>query len=130
MAIMNEMNGRKLNHKTLEEIRIRAVKRVEAGESPEVVIKTLGFHRSCIYECIAKYREGCIEALRARPLTGRPTKLNGKQLRWIYKTIVGKNPLQLKFPFALWTRAMVKEMIQREHDFGYQYPWGFAFYSL
>lgn len=95
------MDGRKLDHKTLEEIRIRAVKRVEGGESPEVVIKALGFHRSCIYEWIAKYREGGEQALKARPLAGRPTKLNGKQLRWIYKIVVGKNPLQLKFPFAL-----------------------------
>jgi len=83
---MKELDGRKLDHKTLEEIRIRAVKRVEGGE----------------------------QALKARPLAGRPTKLNGKQLRWIYKTVVGKNPLQLKFPFALWTRVMVKELIQRE----------------
>lgn len=111
---MKDLDGRKLDHKTLEEIRIRAVKRVEAGESPEAVIKTLGFHRSCIYEWIAKYREGGIEALRAKPLSGRPAKLNGKQLRWVYKTVIGKNPLQLKFPFALWTRAMVKELVQRE----------------
>lgn len=111
---MEKLDGRKLDHKTLEEIRIRAVRRVEAGESPEVVVKALGFHRSCIYEWIAKYREGGTEALRARPLDGRPTKLNGKQLRWIYKTVVGKNPLQLKFPFALWTRSMVKELVQRE----------------
>lgn len=39
---MRELDGRKMDHKTLEEIRIRAVKRVEAGESPEVVIKALG----------------------------------------------------------------------------------------
>ena len=36
---MKEMDGRKLSHEALEEIRIRAVKRVEAGESPEVVVK-------------------------------------------------------------------------------------------
>ena len=46
---MKETDARKLGHKTLEEIRIRAVQRVEAGESPEVVIKALGFSRSCIY---------------------------------------------------------------------------------
>lgn len=113
---MNEMDGRKLDHNTLEEIRIRAVKRVEAGESLEAVIKAFGFHRSCIYDWIAKYREGGVEALRAKPLSGRPSKLNGKQLSWIYKTVVGKNPLQLKLPFALWTRAMVKDLIQREFD--------------
>jgi len=38
---MREQDARKLSHKTLEEIRIRAVRQVEAGESPEVVIKAL-----------------------------------------------------------------------------------------
>lgn len=47
---MNELDGRKQDYKTLEEFRTRAVKRVEAGESPEAVIKTLGFSRSRSYE--------------------------------------------------------------------------------
>jgi hypothetical protein len=46
---MSEQDGRKLKHDTLEELRIRAVKQVEAGESPEIVIQALGFHRSSIY---------------------------------------------------------------------------------
>jgi len=36
---MKRRDGRSLDHKTLEEIRIRAVERVQAGESPEVVIQ-------------------------------------------------------------------------------------------
>jgi hypothetical protein len=35
-------DGRQLDHKTLEEILIRAVQQVEAGESPEEVIKVVG----------------------------------------------------------------------------------------
>jgi len=68
------LDGRKLSHTTLEEMRIRAVQRVEAGESPEVVIQTLGFTRPRIYEWLAKYREGGIAALRARAVPGRPPK--------------------------------------------------------
>jgi hypothetical protein len=37
---MRKRDGRKPGHKTLEEIRIRAVERVAAGESPEDVINT------------------------------------------------------------------------------------------
>lgn len=47
---MNKRDGRALGHDTLEEIRIRAVQRVEAGESPEDVIRVLGFGRTVIYD--------------------------------------------------------------------------------
>src|ERR1035437_2537480 len=63
---------RKLDHKTLEEIRTRAVQRVQAGESPEAVIQTLGFTRSCIYEWLARYRAGGWAGLKAKALAGRP----------------------------------------------------------
>lgn len=53
---MKTQDGRKLSPKTLEQIRIRAVQRVQAGESPETVIKTLGFSRACIYNWLARYR--------------------------------------------------------------------------
>ena len=113
---MNEFDGRKINRKALEAIRIRAVKRVEAGESPEVVIKTLGLTRPRIYEWIAKYREGGIEALRSSKASGRPPKLPGAALQKIYSLVVGRDPRQLKFPFALWNRSMVRELIRRELD--------------
>jgi len=113
---MEKLDGRKLDHKTREAIRIRAVQRIEAGESPEVIASTLGFHRSCVYDWIARYRDGGIEALRAKPIPGATPKLNGSQLQWIYKTIIGNNPLQLKFEFALWTRDMVRDLIRRQFD--------------
>ncbi|WP_052302039.1 winged helix-turn-helix domain-containing protein [Desulfobulbus propionicus] len=111
---MNEFDGRKINRKALEAIRIRAVKRVEAGESPEAVIKALGLTRSRIYEWIAKYRERGIEALRSSKASGRPPKLPGTALHKIYSLVVGRNPRQLKFPFALWTRSVVRELIRHE----------------
>jgi hypothetical protein len=49
MEGMKRRDARALDHKTLQEIRIRAVERVQAGESPEAVIQALGFTRSCIY---------------------------------------------------------------------------------
>lgn len=78
---MNELDGRKIGRKTLEEIRIRAVRRVEAGESPEVVIKAPGFSRALIYEWLAKYREGGIAALRSMKATGKKPKLTGLNSR-------------------------------------------------
>jgi transposase len=111
---MKRRDARTLTHKTLEEIRIRAVGRVQAGESPEVVIQTLGFSRSCIYTWLARYRAGGWGALKARALKGRPVKVRPEQMRWLYRTVTGKSPLQYRFEFALWTREMIRILLREE----------------
>lgn len=112
---MRETDGRKLKHDVLEALRMRAVQQIEDGESPEVVIKALGMNRRTIYKWIALYRERGIGGLKATPLSGRPLKLNGAMLLWIFRTVTTKNPLQLKFPFALWTREMVRDLIEKKY---------------
>jgi len=109
---MEKLDGRKLNSNTMEQIRTRAVQRVQEGESPEVVIKALGFTRACIYNWLARYRSGGWHALRTGKQSGRPKKLDGQQIAWIYRTIRDKTPQQLKFVFALWTRALVVRLIK------------------
>ena len=54
---------------------------------------------------------GGIDALRRRKAPGKAPKLSGKQLQKLYRLIVGVDPRQLKFEFALWTRGMVRELI-------------------
>jgi len=110
------IDGRKLSREALADIRIKAVQRVEEGESPEDVIELLGFHRSNIYRWIAQYRKGGFEALRKKSAPGKEPKLNGKQMQKLYHLITSKNPLQLDFEFALWTRAMVRELIRKQFD--------------
>ena len=112
---MVKNDARKLDHRTLEAIRIRAVEQVQAGQSPEVVIAALGFTRSCIYDWLARYRSGGWQALRCKPLSGRPRRITGRQMKWIYNAVTLKNPLQFKFEFALWTRAMIRTLIDEKY---------------
>jgi transposase len=111
---MEKLDGRKISPEAMEEIRIRAVQRVQAGESPESVIKALGFVRACIYNWLARYRAGGWQALKTGSRSGRPKKLTGSQMRWIYRTIRDKDPLQMKFSFALWTRSIIATLIKRQ----------------
>jgi transposase len=111
---MREDDGRKLDHKTLEQLRIRAVRQVEQGAHPEDIAQALGMTRAAVYSWLAKYRQGGLEALRAKPVPGRPPTLSGAQLARLYQLVVGNDPRQLRFAFALWTRAMIRELIRRE----------------
>ena len=111
---MRDNDGRKLDHQTLESLRIRAVEQIQAGAHPEDIATALGMARSTVFGWVAKYREGGQDALRARPVPGRPRKLTGVQMRKVYELVVGRDPRQLQFAFALWTRDMVRELIRRE----------------
>jgi transposase len=102
-----------LDHRTLTELRKRAVHSVQAGESPEVVAKAFGVHRGTLYGWLARYRMGGWGALDAKKRGGRPRTLDAKAMQWVYETVAQKNPLQLEFTFALWTAAMVQELIAK-----------------
>lgn len=113
---MRTNDARRLDHATLEAMRERAVRSVHEGESPETVARIIGINRSTIYGWLAQYRRGGWSALKAKPLFGRPPKLDGRKLKWVYNTVTQKNPMQLKFAFALWTREMVAKLIKVKYN--------------
>ncbi len=106
-----KIDGRSINRAKLQERRIEAVRRVQAGEAPTAVARDMGLYTNRIFIWLAAYRSGGWDALRARKAMGRPKRLGEKQIRWIYDTVTTKNPLQFKLPFALWTRAQIRTLI-------------------
>jgi transposase len=110
------MDARRLDHRTLTELRKRGVSSVQDGQSPEIVAKALGISRATMYGWLSRYRSGGLDALDARKRGGRKPKLDAKAMKWIYKTVTLKNPLQLKFTFALWTAKMVGQIVYQHFD--------------
>jgi transposase len=106
-------DGRTLDHKTLEEIRRMAVRRVWEGEKPSAVIASYGFSRQIIYKWLgeAKGKGRGLRALRSRKGTGRPRTLTAKQEQQLFRWINGKDPRQHGFDFGLWTRLVVRKLI-------------------
>lgn len=111
---MRENDGRKLDHRTLEVLRLRAVDQVANGADPQEVSRALGMHENTVYGWLAKLRDGGRDALKAKAVPGRPPKLSAKQMQRVYEFVTGNDPRQMKFDFALWTRDMVRQLIRRE----------------
>ena len=98
---MKQDDARKLDHTTLEEMRIRAVRSVQAGESPEVVARSMRINRRTIYGWLAQYRRGGWGALKAKPLLGRPPKERApKDLQHHH----AEEPAATEVRLRVWTR--------------------------
>jgi transposase len=107
-------DARGYDHQTLEQMRIRGIESVQSGEHPADVARILGVRRQVVYKWLAMYRAGGWDAIKAKTIPGRPQRIDARAMKWIYETVVSKNPLQLKFAFALWTREMIRTLILRK----------------
>ena len=109
-------DGRTLDHRTLETIRVMAVERVREGESASSVIASFGFSRTAIYRWIAAAsRPGVgLKALASTPATGRPRHLSRTQERQVFRWINGRDPRQYGLDFGLWTRSIVATLIEQK----------------
>ena len=108
------MEGRELDHTTLEHLRLTAVKRVIAdGENPSVVMDSMGLCRTSIYPWLRQFEDGGWEALAAKRAAGPEPRLREKQRQPVQRWIVGKDPRQYGFAFGLWTRSIVAQLIEQ-----------------
>lgn len=112
---MMKIDGRTLDHKTLEHLRITAVRRVaEEGEAPSEVMKSMGLCRTSIYRWLRDYERAGREALVEKIAGGREPKLNEKRRQQVKRWIVGKDPRQYGFDYGLWTRRIVQSLIEQK----------------
>lgn len=97
------------------EKRRAVVEAVQRGEAVEVVARVFGVAIRSVFDWLAWYRQGGWQALQEGRRSGRPRKVSGEVMRWLYRAITMGNPLQYQFEFCLWTLAIVRRMLRREH---------------
>lgn len=86
---------------------------------PDDIADLYDVGRSTVYNWRKEYQEKGQTALTVKKSPGRTPRLTDKQRDQLRKLVVGRDPRQLEFEFALWTRQMVRELIKRE--FGVDY---------
>jgi len=106
-----EQRNQRILRRGLEEKRAQAIRLIEAGTSPDVVAEAFSCGRSTVYGWWAAYQQKGEAAFAVGKAKGAKPKLSKRQTTQLYKWIVGKDPRQLRFEFALWTREMVRSLI-------------------
>lgn len=106
---------RKETPEVIYELRVRAVELKMQGLTHETIANTLDISVAASRLWWRMYREGGKSGL-ALGQRGRPSgvcrTLTQSQEKIVIKTITDKTPEQLKLPFALWTRPVIRQFIQ------------------
>lgn len=88
---------------------------VQRGESPTVVGRVFGVAVRSVFDWLSWYRQGGWDALREGRRSGRPKKVNGAIMKWIYRAVTLGSPRQYQFEFCLWTLGIIRQMLKQEH---------------
>jgi transposase len=110
-----KIDGRTLDHKTLEHLRMTAVRRViEDSEAPSAVMQSMGLCRTSIYRWLRGYEDAGLEALVEKIAQGPEPKLSDQQRDQVKRWIIGRDPRQYGFDYGLWTRRIVQSLIEKK----------------
>ena len=99
----------------LYEKRKNAVEAVQRGEPVSLVARTHHVPLRTIFGWLARYRQGGWHALQEGQRTGRPRKVSGELMQWLYDAITLGDPRQYQLAFCLWSLAIVRLVLKKEH---------------
>jgi transposase len=94
--------------------RVEVVEAVQRGEQPAVAARVHNIPLRTVFDWLARYRNGGWDALKDKPRSGRPRKVNGKVMCWLYDVITRGHPGQYQFDFCLWTLNIIRSLLE-EH---------------
>jgi transposase len=111
--------GRRIQRSSLEDTRRRVIEAVEGGLHPEDAAIAYGCGRSTVYGWLASYDADGLAALSVRKPPGAAQKLSEQQAAKLRGWIIGRDPRQLQFDYALWTREIIRDLVKREFGVSY-----------
>jgi transposase len=97
--------------KELEQRRQRAIALLQEGYPPVDVASILGVDRRSVRRWNAAHRKKGEQGIRAKQASGRPPKLDGKDLRKLEKLLL-KGSKKAGFPTDLWTCPRIAQIIK------------------
>jgi transposase len=114
---MSDQDARKQSLAELHERRRQVIRLHKKKYGVMQIVDLTGLSWPAVRAAIDLYEEGGLAALRPKERGREPgdgRSLTPDQEAHIRKLIIDKRPEQLKMDFALWTRAAVGELIERE----------------
>ena len=113
---MGKIDARKLSTEAQQQIRNQSIRLRKQGKTYKKISEVTGVHLNTIARWCKVYQRKGIKAIQIKKRgrrAGSCRTLTLEQEREIQKTIYEKCPDQLKFPFALWTRKAVQQLIKQ-----------------
>ena len=115
---MEKDDARKLSPAEQHERRRQVIRAHKRGRSRTQIADEVGLSYTAVSKTIARYEKLGFAALAPRTRgrrSGEDRALSAEQEQAIQRTICDKRPEQLKMEFALWSRAAVMQLIEREY---------------
>jgi transposase len=103
----------KKGRRATNEERLAAIQMYDNGLDADRIAEIMNVGRSSVFDWIAKYREGGLASISTKFASGRPTVLDDSEMVRLYTMINGKDPRTYSFGMALWTRALIKDLIKK-----------------
>lgn len=99
------------NPEIVEQRRRHAIELLKQGHAPVEVARIVGVDRRSVRRWNASHRRGGLRALRSRPNTGRPTKLDAAAKTQLREVLIS-GARSTGYPTDLWTCPRVAEVIR------------------
>lgn len=134
---MNDDDARTLSPAEQHERRRQVIRGYKRGRTKSQIAVDVGLSFTAVSKTIARYEAQGMAGLVARKRgrrSGEDRALTAEQEDAVRRLICDKRPEQLKMDFALWSRAAVMQLIEREYDISlhvrtvgkYLARWGFT----